>query len=281
MNKKVAVVTDAISDQFFFPLWYCYYSNIFGSENLFLVTYQGDSNNFLAYVLGGIVKLPVLYSDPVRRGVITGLVTTLLETYDAVVRVDTDEILVVDPLSAPSLGEFVQSLDGPYITARGFDVVQLPDEAPLGEDRASILLRRTVAYPNSALNKTCIVQTPVNWTSGFHWCSTFPYFGHLFMLHLKRVDINWQLEWYTRISESTADADLAEYYRPDRDKILNYHMGLCHRPRVVGIENWYRRDHISRFLEAILYHPGAGIYMGSYGHESVLCEVPAVWKHLF
>ena len=36
---KIAVVTDAVSDQYFFPIWRQYYGHLFGPENLFVVTY--------------------------------------------------------------------------------------------------------------------------------------------------------------------------------------------------------------------------------------------------
>ena len=101
------------------------------------------------------------------------------------------------------------------------------------------------------------------------------------MLHLKRVDINWQVDWYARISESTVDADLAEYYRADVQKIVDYHRGLSNRPILGGIENWYRDKHLSQYLQNITYRPKEGTYVGSYGHESVLCEIPEIWKQLF
>ena len=122
---------------------------------------------------------------------------------------------------------------------------------------------------------------PVRWTAGFHWCNRFPHFGHLFMLHLKRVDINWQVEWYSKISGSLDDENLGEYYRPDRQKIIDYHDGLSNRPIFVGMENWYRIEHTDKYVNSISYRPKEDMYVGSYGHESVLCEIPVLWKDLF
>jgi hypothetical protein len=103
------------------------------------------------------------------------------------------------------------------------------------------------------------------------------------MLHLKRADINWQMQWFSRISETIAEnpklnPHLTDYYNPDREKILRYHSDVSVRPRLSGIENWYRDAHHAKFMDSITYLPKEDIYQGSYGQELVLCEIPDEWK---
>jgi hypothetical protein len=283
--SRVAVVTDAASERFIFPFWYRYYGGLFGCANLFVVTYSGLCKAFAGFDLGGVVELPVGYDDAVRRDVLTGLVSALLPCYDFVVRVDADEFLVVDPRVTESLASFLETFAEPYLTSRGFDVVQLPQEAPLPEGLMQILPYRQVAYPNSALNKTCIVKTAVKWSSGFHSASVYPKFGPLFLLHMKRVDIQWQLQWFARMTANIKDnANVAQiikdYYEPDIGKITKYHREVSGRTRLSGIDSWYRQEFTRQFLDGVALRPADGVYAGTYGHEHVLCEIPSQWRAL-
>ena len=283
---RIAVVSDAVSGDFIFPVWYRYYAGLFGAENLFVVTYSGLSPLFKDFKLGGLIELPVGYDDNIRRDTITRFVAVLLPCYDTVIRVDVDEFLVVDPRVAPNLSAFLESSNEPYMTARGFDVIQMPNEAPLPERPDSpILIDRAFAYPNTALNKTCVVKLPVSWSVGFHSASVFPKFGPLFMLHMKRLDIDWQLGWFGKMLDNIKDNPnvhqmFKDYYSPDEDKIRGYHAGVVSRPRLTGIEAWYRDDLVRNLLEKIRYVPGDSIYHGDYGHEQVLCEIPPEWRSI-
>lgn len=277
---KVAVVTDALSDQFFFPLWRRYYGGLFGDENLFILGYAGGTA-FDDPSLGGFMRLPHRYDDARRPRACAGLVNRLLNSYDVVIRVDADEFLVVDPRVADSLLSFLEMTSNAYYSARGFDVVQLPTEAPLSA--GPVLAQRRVAYPNSALNKTAITRMPLRWGPGFHWASVPPRFDGLFMLHLKRIDIDWQVDWYRTMTRNIAanpevGDDLRDYYRADRELILSYHRQVAERPILRGIDAWYRDAHQARFLVSVQYDPESGLYEGEYDHELVLCEIPESFR---
>ena len=286
MSLRVAVVTDAVSSRFIFPVWHRYYRSQFGAENLFVVTYAGCGMAFRDVRLGGLIELPSGYEDNMRVAAITPLVTSLLACYDVVIRVDADEFLVVDPRVAPSLAAFVEAMDAPYMTARGFDVIQMPDEKPLALDaREAILRERAVAYPNTALSKTCIVRTPVRWAAGFHSASVYPRFGALFMLHMKRLDIGWQMAWFREMSDNIrANPKVAQmfkdYYEPDLGRITDYHRGVSARPRVGGIDAWYRNGLMKEFVEGVRFVPEDRIYHVAFGHEDVLCEIIPEWRAL-
>jgi len=211
-------------------------------------------------------------------------VAMLLGAYDVVIRVEADEMLVVDPRVAPSLRAYIEGTSRPYYTARGFDVIQTTGETPLVP--GPILAQRRHAYPNTALNKTAIVRTPLHWNPGFHWCSAYPECDALFMLHLKRADIDQQLAWFSDMTAKIADnpavpAATREYYRPDRAKIALYHNEVSTRPRLCGIESWYREAVQANYFRSISYSPKEDIYGGEFAHDHVLCEIPASWKNLF
>jgi hypothetical protein len=287
MTVRVAVVSDALSPDAIFPHWHRYYGDMFGIDNLFVITYSGYGTAFKALTLGGLVQLPVGYEDSLRRQFISKFVTSLLTCYDAVVRVDIDEFLVVDPRVAPSLSAYIQTMSDPYATARGFDVIQLEAEPPLPASASIPLLQqRQYAYPNTALNKTCIVKVPAYWSTGFHWSTLYPKFGPLFLLHTKRIDIQWQTDWARTMYEGIKDnptvgADIRNYYSPKIEGILKYHRDVGTRNRVSGIDSWYRSAITTDYLTKIRMNPSDGIYAGEYGHDHVLCEIVPEWKSLF
>ena len=282
MALRVAVVTDSISDQFFFPLWRHYYGGLFGEQALHVVAYEGGAR-FADSALGGVLRLPAGYEDGLRARVISNYVAVLLHTHDVVVRVDVDEFLVADPRAYPSLRHLIEASDAPLLTARGFDVFQTVAEPPL--QPGPVLAQRQWAYPNSALNKTCIVRRPRRWDIGFHWCDAVPAFGPLFMLHLKRVDMAAQLRWGAAMTGNIGDnprvgPDIHAYYRPDEEAVTRYHLGVSMRPRLKGIEAWYRDRFQQEFEASVALNAANELYMGSFGHEEVLCEIPPAWRGL-
>ena len=284
MPRRIAVVTDATSDQYCFPYWHRYYSSLFGAKNLFLLTYPGKAEAFERFELGGLIELPLGYEEEFRAAVIGRFVSALLPCYDLVVRVDTDEFLMVDPATAPTLADYLETMPEPYLTARGFDVIQIPGEIPLAlDDDAKLLRDRAHAYPNTALNKTCVVGTSMEWSAGFHWATVSPRFGPVFMLHMKRIDLGWQA---ARLAQMTADLaddprvgpDTRAYFAHDETKLATYHQEVAERPRLSGLQSWYRHRLQTSFMEAIRLDPATGQYRGQYGHELVLCEIPWDWK---
>ncbi len=141
MAVRVAVITDSIAEDFFFPLWRRYYGGLFGDAALHVVTYEGGAR-FADPRLGGVLRLPVGYEDGLRAWVISDYVAMLLHANDVVVRVDVDEFLVVDPRAGASLPEFIARSDRPHLTARGFDVVQIMAKPPLQPDRPVLAQRQ-------------------------------------------------------------------------------------------------------------------------------------------
>jgi hypothetical protein len=131
MPKRVAVIGDTISTDQLFQVWHNYYSLLFGAKHLYMVTYRGLARKFAHVEPGGLWEIPENYNDPVRCRVISSLVAALLGSYDYVVRCDIDEILAPDPRESPDLAAYIETLDRPYVTARGLEVMEGYDEPPL------------------------------------------------------------------------------------------------------------------------------------------------------
>ena len=60
MKGPVAIITDATSDKFWFPIWYSYYARQFGACSIYVVSYRGLSRLFHGYELGGLWELPIV-----------------------------------------------------------------------------------------------------------------------------------------------------------------------------------------------------------------------------
>ena len=61
------------------------------------------------------------------------------------------------------------------------------------------------------------------------------------MLHLKRVDIEWQVRWFSEMTEAIKDnaavqQHIRDYYAASRQKIVDYHKKVAERRRVSGID---------------------------------------------
>jgi hypothetical protein len=281
VTRRIAVVTDALSNGFFFPVWLKYYGDLFGIQNLFVVTYQGLSHHFQGLGLGALTELPHCYDDIRRADAISTHVSTLLERYDLVIRVDVDEILVPDLRKHAGLAAFLQNLATPYVTARGFDVVQLPQEPELDWDRPILIEQRAWAYPICSLNKTCATTIPLVWSAGFHGCTGYPLLGDLLLLHLKWVDAPRLINWHEYMSGQIGDdAFLGQYYNPEASRFLGHRVEAARRPIEGGWDALNRKAFNETYLKGMHLDRGRGIWNVTHDTEQVLLCLPEELKGL-
>jgi|GEM_PF-1671276 len=264
MTKKsgVAVITDTVSPHFYFPLWHKYYSSQFGASNLYVVTYAGMKQNFHDFSLGGLWESDQ-YNNAQRIRLICKLLATLLERYEFVIHVDTDEFLVADPRSYTSLSTYMGELKRSYVTAEGIDIIQKPDEGPLNLDQGILSVQRRTGYFYDALNKTCVTNMELIWAPGFHFCSVFPDFNNLFLLHLKRADVDIQIAIGQAIS-STADGEPNKpYYLTTKEQLMSYNKGVAAFPSGEGWAFFDREDYRNAFLRGVHFTANyGGVYHG-------------------
>ncbi len=210
--KKIAVLTDASSAAFFFPLWHRYYAGLFGAAALNVVTYAGMKEQFAAFPLANVWEVNAAYDDGPRAAVMSDFVAILLQTHDVVIRCDVDEFLVPDLTLYAGLRDFIERNTLPYVTARGVDVVEVDGEAPLDFEQPIFGTQRRFGVFSSALNKTCLTSVPLRWAPGFHGASELPVFSGLYLLHLKFADIARQVAWFDEMRQHVAPGSQAETY---------------------------------------------------------------------
>ena len=280
-RRRVAVVTDSLSAGFYFPKWREYYGAQFGNQALHVFTLAGGAPMFEPFKLGAVREISAFYNDEKRRKVITAYVGKLLKTHDYVIRVDTDEFLIPEPKRFHDLADYVERLDAPYVTARGFDIFEHSDELPLQLHRAIIGEQRNHAYTLSALCKTAVTSVPLKWDRGFHLTSKRPVFDDLYLFHMKRADIDLQSRWNGFMAARVRkDAFIQSYYEVPRKQIAAFMAELSRRPSESGEDVMLRSSYLDTFLAAIRFDARSGLW--SYGHnlETVNVQIPDRFWHI-
>ncbi len=186
-KKLAAIVTYAHDSSAWFPYFYRYYANIFGSDRIHIVTPNPQS--FSGYELGGLIGLPGFpYDDDALARFMSNMCAGLLAYYKWVAVLDVDEIVIPHPASGKGLIELLENTTADTLVSRGYDVIQDQDEPPFDLTN-DVLAQRSWGVPNSAMCKPHFVSTPVRWSAGFHYTNYKPRFpdqeNATITLHLK------------------------------------------------------------------------------------------------
>lgn len=270
-----------MSTGFIFPIWHRYYSQLFAADNLFVMTFGGNDPSFANFELGELKVIDAVYNDDIRVEVVTAKVAELLHSYDVVLRVDVDEFLVVDPARFQNLRAFIDQWQGRYITARGFDIIQMKEQEPLDLTRP-ILEQRPCGYALDAMNKTCVTRIPLKWGRGFHYCSAPPAFGDVFLLHLKRVDAENEKAWCrTMLALARNDAFAVQYYTECLNIIDPYRQGRAQLPFDEGEDALLRASFMEAFTTTVRFDATTGLYDGPYRQEATNVVVPRRFRSSF
>ncbi|HWB52368.1 MAG TPA: hypothetical protein VG651_24910 [Stellaceae bacterium] len=245
-----------------------------------MVTYRGLSHKFGHVELGGLWEIPENYNDPVRCRVISSLVRALLGSYDCVVRCDIDEILVPDPRQSPDLAAYIETLDRPYMTGRGLEVMEGYDEPPLNSRIPILVQQRRFCFRASSLNKTCITSVPLEWGPGFHGCTVFPMLRDLYLFHIKHADVSGRLQWFADLKASAPGTDTERYCDTGIANIQDLRRAVLGRERLTGWDNFADRSFDQNYLDTVKYD-AAKIYLGSFSHQDKLLEIPSEFLGMF
>ncbi len=273
--RRVAVVTDTTSSRFYFGLWQRYYGAQFGPENLFVVTSDSGLSEFRPLPLGGVWHVTHAYDDAARARTMSAAVSFLLTSYDYVIRVDVDEFLVPDPRKYPSLRDYVEKLTRPYVTARGLNVYQAPDERPIDLEKPILVTQRRFVRAETALNKTCVTAIALDWGLGMHFASVYPCLGELFLFHLKRADIDMLVSWGEwMLPQVKGNSDLEKYYGQTRNSYMDTNKATLNQPLVRGWDVLFNDGLDKQFLDGITYDAANKRYRGPFHSTSTCILVP-------
>lgn len=196
--KKIAAITMARNDDFFLSRWIEYYGKNLGHENLYIYL-DGDDQNIPENAgLAHITKLPHTdmsrsAGDKYRIGKMSDLAKELLKTYDIVIGCDCDEFLMVDPEINQTLTEYLSNKNiKTTLSGLGLDIGQHMQHESALDTSKPFLAQREYALLSTRYTKPVVINTPVQWGSGFHSIRNrnFHIDKNLYLLHFGAVDMD-------------------------------------------------------------------------------------------
>ena len=195
--KKIAAITMARNDEFFLTRWIKYYSEMIGTENLYIYLDGTDQKIPKNAGTANITKLPHTdmtrsVGDKYRIGLINDLTKKLLKTYDIVIGCDCDEFLIVDPAVNKNLAEYLSELKiKNTVSGLGLDIGQNMKMEQTLDITKPILEQREYALLSTRYTKPVVKNAPLDWGSGFHSISghNFHIDKNLYLLHFGAVDM--------------------------------------------------------------------------------------------
>jgi hypothetical protein len=277
MSKSgIAIITQALSSEFYFPIWLRYYEKNLGREAIYVITESGCRDQFAGLGLGGVITYPGNNYDEIDRIRVTAaMVQALLQVYKYVIIVDSDEIIVPDPRRWSSLAEFGAQASAPYYTCIGYDIVQVSGEPDLAVEGPVLRQQRQYVYATSSMCKSTMTRVPLQWGVGYHYASVYPRIGDLYLFHLKRSDARMQLGWMHHMSgRSIPTEQIKDYYKPDADKIAAFVATVSTWPRASGWSEFDSDSFRRRFLSELAYDEKDSIYRGKHFTVPRLIEIP-------
>lgn len=189
--KRRAVVTMVHNETVFFPIWLRYYSRFFGAEDIYVLdndTTDGSTSG------DGFVRRPVSHDRVDHTWMaetVQELQHELLESYDAVLVTDVDEIVIPRP-ERGDLGLYIDELNEDFVNTIGYELVHLRDREPPIDLGRPILDQRRYWFANDAYDKPALAMVPLEWVPGFHERADGQqnFDPDLLLIHLHRMDFD-------------------------------------------------------------------------------------------
>jgi hypothetical protein len=243
-NGRVAVLTTVYNEPLMLPLWAKYYGQEFGPENLFVLDHESMMENELP-ISGkvNILRLPRDVGDSfLNVRMMSFYQRLLLEVYDTVIYVDSDEFLCVDPAVAAgrSLREFLLELAEPIGIATGYNLHHIISSEPPYNPLLPLLLQRRVIVRTTSMDKPAVSRVPLNWIPGFHYCREGgSRVDGLYLLHLRWFDLNQAQHKGSKYraskwSKRELEKELASYNRAGADEITAQFQSWARRAQGLG-----------------------------------------------
>lgn len=113
----------------------------------------------------------------------------LMEKYDLLVCVDTDEFLVPDPDKYQDLGRYLDKCEDDVIRCVGYDVIEMAGQKPV-DLNVKVTDSRTRWTRNMTYDKPVIMRKKILYTPGQHNCNIKGVQDEdLYMLHMRYADL--------------------------------------------------------------------------------------------
>jgi hypothetical protein len=192
----VAVITMARNESVMLPRWLEYYGRQVGERNLYVLDDQSDDGSTDG-IAATVITMPVRATSKDDRvfgayksAVASKLAVALLEMYDVVAFVDSDEFVVPDPRRYTGLVDYLeQHPHADVLAAVGVNLVHLADREPPLRPDAPLLTQRRHVKVVGGMCKPAFKRIPARWSGGTHGVrAPYTLSRDLYLLHAKYAD---------------------------------------------------------------------------------------------
>lgn len=273
---KVAVITMVRNDDFFLSKWVSYYATQLGIENLYIF-FDGKDQIIPDFCKNANVELVekigshVVDAEKGRLKFISQQASRLfLSGYDAVIGVDADEYIVVDPNLDISLKDYIfKKGNGKSLSPLGLDFGQKIGEEKELTLNVPFLSQRKYAQIGTRYTKPSILYRPAVWGSGFHRIKgkNFYIAKDLFLMHF-----------------GYSDMGIIEKRFEDKDRInQGWGKHIFKRSRTIRFvsklqpRSFHKWTKIARYLESVVRPPYAWNKPGLLGMR-IIVEIPSRFR---
>jgi hypothetical protein len=212
-QRRTALMTMVRNETVFLPIWLGYYSRYFAPEDIYVLDHGSTDGSTER---GGFVRIPVEHETvdhAWRVEAVEAEQRRLLGSYDAVLSVDCDELVVPDPEYWGPLDQYLEGFQEEWVNCLGYEVLHLRDrEPPIDLDRP-LLEQRDAWIAADGYDKPALATAPVSWKPGFHnrTDGKLNIDPDLRLIHLHRLDYDLcharHLDWRSR---EWSEQDLSE-----------------------------------------------------------------------
>ena len=232
MEKPIAAISMVRNDTFFADKWIAYYGAQLGYENLYLFVdgmeqpLPKEAKKINCFQIPH-TPYPRAQGDKKRAKKISDFAQSLYPQYRAVLAMDIDEFLVVDPKTKLSLKAYLQqNFTTSSRSALGLDVGQHPLLEQAIELQKPFLSQRSFAQVSDRYTKPVVSLKPLRWGSGFHRIKgkNFTLDPNLYLFHFGLVDLK-------HIQQKTEESELlTSGWKGHFDRRLKLYHALEYQP---------------------------------------------------
>jgi hypothetical protein len=215
-SSRIAALTIAYNEEYMLSKWANYYGQIFGYENLFVIDDGSDINprTYLNEAVNVIRQPRPSFNSWRLCRTLSKFQRILLETYDIVIELDSDEFILTDRPDCDTIKDHIHKIfpnDVGIIRTEGWELVHLIDREPLLNNDQPIAQQRNYLLRNTGFDKPVVTNKEISLIIGNHWCyENAIQDTSLIMLHLRHFDVNFSLEKIRKYKQTAwAEIDLA------------------------------------------------------------------------
>jgi hypothetical protein len=191
-----AAFTITKNESILLPIWLSYYGQFFAKEDMYVLDHESTDGSTEDLECNHIIiRHEYSWDNTWMCQQVNAFAKKLLleKKYKNVLLAETDEIVCPDPNKYSSLKEYIERNNRPAVCMNTYQVVHdcTFDKKTLDPSKTILSQRKWYFETHPNWNKTLLIQKPVNWGEGFHFCDEKSYHDpDLYLIHLHHMDLD-------------------------------------------------------------------------------------------